>query len=95
MVEMEQAYGAQAPALPEYQFLEQLLVQRGAFEEGRQQHSEHAHLVAEGNDLEEIVEERQGELGITEQLPQLRMIMFVLAALAVVCIVMAFVFASH
>jgi hypothetical protein len=95
MVEMEQAYGAQAPTLPEYQFIEQLLVQRGAFEEGRQQHSEHALLVAEGSDLEEMTEERQGESGITEQLPQLRTIMFVLATLAIVCIVIALVFASH
>src|SRR5947207_14140297 len=54
MVEMEQAYGAQAPTLPEYQFIEQLLIQRGAFEEGRQQHGEHALLVAESSDLEEM-----------------------------------------
>jgi hypothetical protein len=55
MVAMEQDYGAQAPALPEYQVIERLLLRRGAFEEGRQQHQEHADAVEED---EEIAEEQ-------------------------------------
>jgi hypothetical protein len=55
MVEMEQDYGAQAPALPEYQVIERLLLRRGAFDEGRQQHQEHAEAVEEA---EEIAEEQ-------------------------------------
>ena len=35
MVAMEQDYGNQAPALPEYQVIERLLLRRGAFEIGR------------------------------------------------------------
>jgi hypothetical protein len=51
MVELEYEHGAQAPALPEYQMIEQLLLRRGAFEEGRQQHLDHA------DEVEEIQEE--------------------------------------
>ena len=42
MVELEYEHGAQATALPEYQMIEQLLLRRGAFEEGHQQHLDHA-----------------------------------------------------
>src|SRR6266536_4954314 len=51
LVELEQEHGAQAPALPEYQMVEQLLLRKGAFEEGQQQHLEHA------DEVEEIQEE--------------------------------------
>ena len=47
LVELEHEHGPQAPALPEYQVGEQLLLRRGAFEEGRQQHLDHADEVAE------------------------------------------------
>lgn len=47
LVKLEHQHGAQAPAIPEYQMIEQLLVRRGAFEKGRQQHEEHAEEVAE------------------------------------------------
>jgi hypothetical protein len=95
LVEMEQAHGPQAPALPEYQFMEQLLLQRGAFEEGRQQHNLHAQQVAAITDLEEIAEERQGETGNTISSARIRAIIIILAALGIVCIVIALVFASH
>ncbi len=36
LVELEHEHGAQAPALPEYKVVEQLLLRSGAFEEGRQ-----------------------------------------------------------
>jgi hypothetical protein len=52
LVELEHDSGPQAPTLPEYQMIEQLLLRRGAFEEGQQQHRDHA------DELEEIEEER-------------------------------------
>jgi len=94
LVEMEQAYGPQAPALPEYQFIEQLLVQRGAFEEGQQQESEHDKQIAVLTDLEELAEERQGETGIAGQIVQLRVIIVTLIVLAIVFLVMAVVLRS-
>ncbi|HEU5374211.1 MAG TPA: hypothetical protein VFV38_02140 [Ktedonobacteraceae bacterium] len=45
LVELEHIHNAQAPALPEYRMIEQLLLRRGAFEEGRRQHEEHAEEV--------------------------------------------------
>ncbi len=47
LVELEHDHDTQATALPEYQMIEQLLVKRGAFEVGRQQHTAHAEEVAE------------------------------------------------
>jgi len=47
LVELEHEHGPQAPALPEYQVGEQLLLRRGAFEEGKQQHLDHADEIAE------------------------------------------------
>src|SRR5437660_12440431 len=52
LVELEQEHGSQAPALPEYQMVEQLLLRKDAFEEDRQQHLEHA------EEVEEVQEER-------------------------------------
>ena len=51
LVELEHEHGAQAPALPEYQVVEQLLLRKGAFEEGRQQHVEHAEEVEEAQEI--------------------------------------------
>jgi hypothetical protein len=45
LVELEYEHDTQAPSLPEYQMIEQLLVRMGAFEEGEQQHLEHAEEV--------------------------------------------------
>ena len=47
LVELEYEHGAQAPALPEYQVIEQLLLRKGAFDEGRQRHIEHSEEVVE------------------------------------------------
>jgi hypothetical protein len=47
MVELEHEHETQAPALPEYQMIEQVLLRRGAFQEGQEQHLEHAEEVAE------------------------------------------------
>src|SRR5437660_8483420 len=51
LVELEHEHGGQAPALPEYQVVEQLLVRKGAFDEGRQQHIEHAEEVEEAQQV--------------------------------------------
>jgi len=55
LVELEHENGTEAPALPEYQVIEQLLLRQGAFEEGQAQHLEHAEEVEE---LEAVQEER-------------------------------------
>jgi hypothetical protein len=47
LVELEHEHDTQAPTLPEYQMIEQLLVRRGAFEQGQQQHLDHAEEVTE------------------------------------------------
>ncbi len=45
LVELEYEHDTQAPSLPEYQMIEQLLVRMGAFEAGEQQHLAHAEEV--------------------------------------------------
>lgn len=45
MVELEHEHGQQATVIPEYQVIEQLLLRRGAFATGRQQHRAHAEEV--------------------------------------------------
>ncbi len=47
LVELEHDYGPQATTLPEYDMIEKLLLRAGAFDEGRQQHADHAEEVAE------------------------------------------------
>ena len=51
LVDLESEHGIQATALPEYQVIEQILMRRGAFDEGQQQHADHAENIAE---LEEV-----------------------------------------
>jgi hypothetical protein len=61
LVELEHEYDTQAPALPEYQMIEQLLLRRGAFEQDRQQQRERedgSPEVEEPVELEEVEEER-------------------------------------
>lgn len=76
MVAMEHEHGQQAPTLPEYQVIEQLLLRRGAFDEGQQQHAEHAEAVAE------VEEERVA-------LPSSRGYMRCLVVLAVILLLLA------
>ena len=83
MVELEYEHGVQATTLPEYQMIEQLLLRRGAFEEGRQQHLDHA------EEVEEIEEEiRKGEVvaGRTRIL--------VVIAIFLLCLALALVIAA-
>ena len=83
MVELENEHGVQATTLPEYQMVEQLLLRRGAFEEGRQQHIEHA------EEVEEIEEEiRQVEVSAG------RSRILVVIAIVLLCLALALVVAA-
>ena len=72
---------AQAPALPEYKMVEKLLLRRGAFDEGRQQHLDHA------EDVEEIEEEIRRGVTATGRMRALTVIVVVLVCLALALIV--------
>jgi hypothetical protein len=81
LVELEHEHGSQATALPEYQLAEQLLLRKGAFDEGREQHLEHA------AEVEAIQEERIPTARTSGTLRMLALIagaMFVLAALLII-----------
>jgi hypothetical protein len=86
MVELEHDHDTQATALPEYQMIEQLLVKRGAFEAGRQQHLDHAEEVAE------IEEERTSVPMVSTLTRPLLVAAGVLLAVAVVLILIALAF---
>ncbi len=85
LVELEHDHDTQATALPEYQMIEQLLVKRGAFEVGRQQHAEHAEEVAE------IEEERISVPMVSTLTRPLLLAAVVIIAVAVVLILIALV----
>ncbi len=79
LVELEHDHGSQAPALPEYRMVEQLLLRRGAFDEGSQQHIEHA------EEVEEVQQEAYRGMTITGR-------MRLLAVTVVVIVLIAFLF---
>jgi len=83
LVELEHEHGAQAPALPEYKIVEQLLLRMGAFDEGRQQHLDHA------EDVEEIQEEVRRGVKATGRMRVIAAIMVVMICLALALIVAA------
>jgi hypothetical protein len=83
LVELEHENGTQAPSLPEYQMVEQLLVRKGAFDEGRQQHREHA------EEVEEIQEERVVVARRSANMRILALVAAVILVLAVLLIVAA------
>lgn len=85
MVELEYEHGAQAPALPEYKMVEQLLLRRGAFEEGRQQHLDHA------EDVEEIQEEVRRGVKATGRMRIIAVIAIVMLCLALALVIAAIV----
>lgn len=89
LVELEQELGQQATTVPEYQTIEQLLVRRGAFETGRQQHLEHAEQVAE------LEEERSGTPQSGDAARRLVLIAGVLLLLALALILASFIFPGH
>jgi hypothetical protein len=81
LVELELEHGAQAPALPEYRMVEQLLLRRGAFEEGQRQHLDHA------EDVEEIREEARRGVKATGRMRVITVIAVILVCLALALIV--------
>jgi hypothetical protein len=87
LVELEHEHNAQAPGLPEYRMIEQLLLRRGAFEEGRRQHQEHAEAV---EDIEYAIDEEksQGSYG----LGRARLLVITIAILASLALLL-FIFA--
>jgi hypothetical protein len=80
LVELEQENGPQAPALPEYQVVEQLLLRRGAFDEGQEQHREHAEEVAEIEEERHVVVRPTGN---TRTLVVIALVILVLALLLI------------
>lgn len=78
LVELEHEHGAQAPALPEYQVIEQLLVRKGAFDEGRQQHIEHA---------EEVEEAAEVPVGITTT-GRMRILVVIITVIVVIAVLL-------
>ena len=90
MVELEHDHGSQATAVPEYQVIEQLLLRRGAFEEGREQHREHAQAVAE------IAEERTSAPGVSDQLRRtIRLAIIAIVVLAILLMIASLILASR
>lgn len=89
LVELEHDHGSEAPALPEYQVVEQLLVRKGAFDEGLEQHLEHADEVEE-------VEAGRGTIAINTSgnLRRIVVITVVLLIIAVLLIVAAIILKS-
>ncbi len=85
LVELEHDHDTQAPALPEYQMIEQLLVKRGAFEVGRQQHAEHA------EEVDKLEEERVSVPMVSTLTRPLLLTAGIIIAIAVVLIVIAWV----
>ena len=83
MVELEHEHGPQAPALPEYQVIEQLLLREGAFEEGREQHSDHA------GEVEEIEEEARAGVRTTGFMRALTVLAAILVVMALLLIIAA------
>ena len=83
LVELEHEHGSQATALPEYRMVEQLLLRRGAFDEGTQQHLEHA------EDVEDVQEE---DHKIATTSSQMRLL--VVTAIVIVFIALLFIAAA-
>jgi hypothetical protein len=86
LVEMEEEHGTQAPSLPEYQFIEQLLLRRGAFEEGRQQHRAHA------KEVEKVQEERITTTRVAGDMRKLALVALMMLVIALILIVVAILF---
>ncbi|QBD81495.1 hypothetical protein EPA93_38210 [Ktedonosporobacter rubrisoli] len=78
LVELEHEHGPQAPALPEYQMIEQLLLRRGAFEEEPPETD-----VEEDDEFEEFEEERAPAPGIGNRTRSIAYLAVALLVLAV------------
>ncbi len=85
LVELEHEHGSEAPALPEYRMVEQLLLRKGAFEEGTEQHLAHA------EEVEDIEEDAHRAVTTTGQVRLLVVTVIVIAVIALLCIGAAFI----
>lgn len=85
LVELEHEHGSEASSLPEYCMVEQLLLRRGAFDEGTEQHLEHA------EEVEEIQEEAQRVVTMTSYGRLLVLVSVVVVLIALLFIVAAIV----
>lgn len=85
LVELEYEHDTQAPSVPEYQMIEQLLVRKGAFEEGQQQHLEHA------EEVEKVQEERITTGHTGGKMRTVALVAVVLLVLAIILLVAAVV----
>lgn len=77
LVELEHEHDSQAPSLPEYQMIERLLVREGAFDEGRQQHSDHA---------EEVDEVEEEHISVPSTSGKKRVLVLLIAAMLVIAV---------
>jgi hypothetical protein len=80
LVELEHEYGPSATTLPEYDMVEKLLLRAGAFDEGRQQHADHA------AEVEEIEEEGRAGVSTGRSMRLLTIVIAVLVVLAALLI---------
>lgn len=88
LVELEHEHDTQAPALPEYQMIEQILVKRGAFDgEG----GEGGQASEEDEEMNEVEEEREGLPDTRALHRRLLFSSMILAVLAVACILLSLV----
>ncbi len=80
MVELEHEHGQQASAMPEYRVIEQLLLRRGAFETGQEQHRAHA------EEVEQVEEEyaREASAGWRTRTLVLAAVLILLLAAALI-----------
>ena len=76
LVELEHDHDTQAPSLPEYRMIEQLLLRRGAFDVGTEQHREHA------DEVEQVQEEARKSVPATGQMRVLVIVVGVIAVAA-------------
>ncbi len=87
LVAIEHEHGVQAPAIPEYQVIEQLLVRRGAFEADGQQRAEHAEQDESAAEMEsERVDAPDGK----DKMRRLRLFALMTLIIAVVLLVISF-----
>ena len=85
LVELENEHGVQATTLPEYQMVEQLLLRRGAFEEGLQQHLDHAEEVEE---LEQEIRQSEVAAGRSRILVVLAIVLLCFALTLVIAAIL-------
>jgi hypothetical protein len=85
LVELEHDHDMQAPSLPEYRMIEQLLLRMGAFDVGTEQHHEHA------EEVEQVQEEARRSATVTGRVRVLAIVVGAIVVVALLCIAAAIV----